>query len=52
VPAIFNFNEGNVGNNIDDGGDDLFDGGDFLQFGSIQEYEGVPYSDNLVILNT
>jgi hypothetical protein len=52
VPSIFNFEEGSVGNNIDDGGDDLFDGGDFLQFGSIQEYVGVPYSDNLVISNS
>lgn len=46
VPSIHNFSEGVVGNSINDGGGDMYDGGNRLNT-NIQS--AISYSDNLVI---
>ncbi|PCH93232.1 MAG: hypothetical protein COB85_07400, partial [Bacteroidetes bacterium] len=46
VPNRYNFSDGITGTNINDGGNDMYDGGNYLNtnFGS-----SIPYSDNVII---
>lgn len=46
VPDIHNFDDGITGTYISDGGDDMYDGGNYL---NTNYYTYIPYSDNLIV---
>jgi hypothetical protein len=46
---IFAFEEGIYNNNIYDGGNDLFDGVNYINCNSNERYQGLQYVDNTVV---
>ncbi len=46
IPNLYNFSEGIVGNSINDGGGDMYDGGNML--GSNLSTSFIPYSDGVI----
>jgi Zn-dependent metalloprotease len=45
VPNIYNFSDGITGVNISDGGNDMYDGGNYL---NTNLFSSIPYSDNTI----